>query len=87
MLKITARTAIEQETIKNLLSAQRRIAESGNAKDVIRISRYLLRLAEKRGNVLVDTIPEGEEQRCGNPVYDLQHLHEDAVGSDTQKGE
>ena len=76
-------TTIENETIRNLLSAQRRIAESGNAKDVIRISRYLMRLAEKRGNVLIDIFPEGEKKWCDDPVNNLYDLHEDTIGADT----
>lgn len=60
-LKTTLRAAMEQEVIKNLLSAQKRIAASGRSKEVIRISRFLLWLAKKRGDVLVNTVSEGEE--------------------------
>lgn len=54
--RIKLKDAVEQETIKNLLHAQKRIAESGNARDLIRVSRYLLRLSKTRNDVLADTI-------------------------------
>lgn len=80
-------TVVEQETIKNLLSAQKRIAESGNAKEVIRISRYLLGLAkQQRGNVLINAFSEGEEQRCGYPVNDLNNFDELETGGDVGAG-
>lgn len=50
MLKVTGKTLIEQEVIKNLLSAHKRIAACGSVKEVIRLSRFLLRLAKKQSN-------------------------------------
>lgn len=58
---ITVKSKIQQETIKNLLFAQRRIAEGGNVKDMIRITKFLFRLAEQCGDVLKDIITEGNE--------------------------
>ena len=46
LLRRKVKDDVEQEVIKNLLLAQKRIAETGNADDVIRISRYLLRLTD-----------------------------------------
>lgn len=62
-MKVSAQKLIEQKVIKNLLSAQERIADEGSAADVIRITKYLLRLAKKFGDVLVDVVPEQHQQR------------------------
>lgn len=74
MLKITEGDLIRQGVTKNLLSAHKRIAENGNADDVIRLSEYLFRLAKKRDNVLVDLVPENQERRSDKPVQELEQL-------------
>ena len=50
---------IERAVITNLLSAHKRIADSGNAAEVVRITKYLLKLAEKRKDILVNIISAG----------------------------
>lgn len=60
-LKTTFKTVVEQEVIKNLLSAHRRIAEGGSAADLLRITRFLLRLAKQHGEIMVDVIPESNQ--------------------------
>lgn len=65
MLRVSLGEVIEQEAITNLLSAHKRIAEKGSASDVIRITKYLLKLAQKRKDVLTDIVPENEQTRCG----------------------
>lgn len=57
-LKISARDLIIQTAIKNLLSAQERIAGYGSAEQVIQITAYLLKLADKRQDVLVNLVAE-----------------------------
>lgn len=53
------RSQIVQDTVlKNLLSAHERIANSGSVSDLIRLSKYLLRLANKRDDELVNSIAE-----------------------------
>ena len=42
--------------MKNLLSAHKRIADSGEVSDLIRITKYLLRLSEKREDVLIEVV-------------------------------
>ena len=66
---------IKEEVTKNLLSAHKRIAEEGNAKEVIRLSRYLLKLEQKFGDVGTYAIPENQQQWCENPVHDLDDTH------------
>ena len=61
MLRTTVKSVIEREVIKNLLSAHKRIAESGAAGDIIRISRFMLWLAKKRGDVLIEIVTERNE--------------------------
>ena len=63
MLKTTVKSSVEQQVIKNLLSAHERIAEgkNGSVRDLIRISRYLLQLTKKRDDVLIDSIAQGDK--------------------------
>lgn len=61
ILKTSAKSVIEHEVIKNLLSAQKRIAENGDTKEIIRISRYLLRLAQELDDVLIDVVTESNQ--------------------------
>lgn len=60
----TQKQQIEDAVIKNLLFAHKRIAGSGRVSDLMKLSKYLLRLAEKRKDVLVDLLPEGQQERC-----------------------
>ena len=71
-MKTTQSAIIRDAVIKNLLSAHERIAERGDAKSLIILSRYLLRLAKKDGDVIVNILPEDNEQRSGNPVNNLK---------------
>ena len=57
---ISQKQQIENAIIKNLLSAHERLAGSGSAADLIRLSKYIFRLAKKREDVLVDIVPEGD---------------------------
>lgn len=41
---------IRNEVIKNLLKAQERIADTGNAKDNVRIAKFLLKTSQKFNN-------------------------------------
>lgn len=59
---------IERVVITNLLSAHKRIADSGNAAEVVRITKYLLKLAEKRKDVLVNIVSEEEQERGRQPI-------------------
>lgn len=57
-LHTTQKTIIQENVIKNLLSAQKQIAESGDAKSLILLSKFLFHIADKRGNVVVDVVPK-----------------------------
>lgn len=67
-MNVSARMLILQEAIKNLLNAQKRIADSGSASDVIRITRFILKLVDKRDDVLINIVSEGDEEGRYNPV-------------------
>lgn len=67
MLISTKKLIIDQLT-KNLLSAHKRIADTGNASEIIRISKYIFKLANQREDILTELIPEDKEQRGGGPV-------------------
>lgn len=47
---------IEQEVMKILLSAHKRIADSGSTAELIRLTKYILKLAEKRKDILVKEV-------------------------------
>lgn len=65
---ISSKQQIEDAVIKNLLYAHERIAESGNAVEIIRISKYLLRLAKERNDVLINVVSEGDQKGSNEPV-------------------
>lgn len=60
---VTKKERISAEVIKNLLSAHRRIAGSGSVSELIKLSRYLLRVSKQSQDILVNVCPEGYEQR------------------------
>lgn len=78
-LNVPVGTLIRQEVIKNLLNAHKRIADSGRASEVIRITKFILKLSEKRNDVLINFIPEGDKERRDDPVHKLEQLHENTV--------
>lgn len=45
---------IELNVMRHLLTAHERIAKYGDSKQIIELSRYILRLAKKRKNVLFE---------------------------------
>lgn len=51
---------IERAVITNLLSAHKRIADSGNSTEIIRLSKYILKLAGKRKDMLATILSEEE---------------------------
>ncbi len=67
-MNVSAGALIRQEAIKNLLNAQKRIADSGSASDVIRITRFILKLVDKRDDVLINIVSEGDEEGRYDPV-------------------
>lgn len=67
-LNVSVGLSIEQEAIKNLLSAHKRIADSGNASEIIKLSKYLFRLAKKKKQVLTQVFPEGDQNWSNYPI-------------------
>lgn len=66
--KIKAVSLIKQQVIKNLLSAHKRIADNGNIIELIKLSKFILRLSKvcddevfdfglENGNGCTDTPP------------------------------
>ena len=53
-MRISAQRMICESAIKNLLSAQKRIAENGDSKEVIRITKFLLNSSNKFCDVLIE---------------------------------
>ena len=71
-MRISAKQRIQEETIKNLLSAQKRIADHGSGKEVVLLVRFSLHLAEKFRDVFVDARTKSDEEWDGEPVDDLK---------------
>lgn len=61
-MRVSVKQSIQQQAIKNLLSAQKRIAEQGSGKEVVQITRYSLNLAEKFRDVFIDVGTESNEK-------------------------
>lgn len=64
---------IRDQAIKNLLSAQARIAEIGSASEVISLTKFVLKISNKFDNVLLD--------------FGLEHCDESAEQPPDEKGE
>lgn len=46
--ELLAMNFLADEVMRNLLNAHSRIAESGSASEVIRLSKYIMKLADRR---------------------------------------
>lgn len=68
LLRASEGDLIEQAVLKNLLSAQKRIAETGTVNEIIRLSKYLLSLAKQRKNILTQVVTEDDEQGSDQPI-------------------
>lgn len=64
-IKVKQGDAIRCETIKNLLMAQKRLAESGSAIDNIRMAKYLFKISEKVDGKIQQFCFE-EQESCTN---------------------
>lgn len=53
---------IEEELMKNLLTAHGRLAGKGSAVDIIRLSKYIARLSKKRGDKRVELFIEEDKK-------------------------
>lgn len=53
-MQTTGKAIIRELVIKKLLSGLERIAEKGDSIGLIRVSRFLLHLADKFGDISVD---------------------------------
>lgn len=65
---VSERDYIENEVIKNLLSAHREIAGRSEPKQVIKLSNYILKLAKKRKDELLNVRPEEDEANRGRKL-------------------
>lgn len=54
MLKKNFGEYIREQTIKNLLSAHRRIAEKGSVSDVISLTKFVLKVSDKFDKILLN---------------------------------
>ncbi len=62
MAVFSARKLIEDEVMKNLMLAHRRMAKEGDSKQMVKLSCYILRLAKKRK---AEVIGEGQPAERG----------------------
>ena len=70
--KINIGNHIRAEVIKNLLNAHERLVEDGNAKEVIMLSKFLLRIAEQFDDKLVYSWVKG----CNKSTETLESFDE-----------
>ncbi len=70
-MKLRAKRVVMEQVVKNLFSAQEKATERGDVKGVILISKYLLHLANKFGDEMIDFGAESNQERSNEPVEDL----------------
>lgn len=58
---------IREKVIKNLLSAQNKIAEKGNVNEIIIITKYILKISYKLDNELLDLGLEEDNNHSQEP--------------------
>lgn len=68
-ISISISRDIRKKVIKNLLKAQERIADTGNAKDNIRIAKFLLKTSQKFNGDIQQIGLEENKQTGNNPPY------------------
>ena len=62
ILKITVKDIVVRSTLKSLLAAQCRLADEGSGADLVRVSKYLMRLSKKYGDVIAEVVQEGGQK-------------------------
>jgi hypothetical protein len=63
ILKLRAKRVVMEQVLKNLFSTQERAAEIGDVKGVILTSKYLLYLANKFGDEMIDFDAESNQAK------------------------
>lgn len=66
-MKISYGKFIRDKAIENLILAQERIAEKGNATEIIFITKFILKSSKKLDNHLLDLGFEKDEQYTNAP--------------------
>ena len=59
---------LKDAVLENLMCAHKRLAHSGGAIHIVILSKYLLRLIDKREDELIELVPEGQEHGRCEPV-------------------
>ena len=54
-MKIPYGEFVRDKAIKNLISAQERIAEEGNAAEIMTVTKFILKASKKLDNQLLDS--------------------------------
>ncbi len=67
MAMISMKEYAREMVIKNLLSAHERIAKEGDSREIIRISKYVLRLTQNGQDKLFQLRTEEKEGRANDP--------------------
>ena len=66
-MKIPYGEFVRDKAIKNLISAQERIAEEGNAAEIMTVTKFILKASKKLDNQLLDSgFEKNEESVCDN---------------------
>lgn len=69
VIKISQKSYIEDSVIQNLLVAHKRLAVQGDAEQVIKLSDYVLKLANNRKDKLFELRGEKDQQGTHEPPY------------------
>lgn len=63
---------IREQAIKNLLSAQEKIAEKGDAKALIVLAKFILKISYKFDNEVLELGLKVEDENCEYPPNECE---------------
>lgn len=66
-MQVNCGSFIREQAIKNLLSAQRKIAERGNAKGIIALTKFILKISCQFDNEMLELRLEVENKNSEYP--------------------
>lgn len=72
MVRVRQSMYVRQVVRENLLIALRAASQAGDAKSVIKVSKYLLKVFNKRNDELIELLSEEHNNGDGAPIDELQ---------------
>lgn len=70
VLKVSSKEYIEEKIIENLLNAHKRACEQENCKTILKLTRFIWKLAQMRKDKFLEIRPEENEHGTEKPPYE-----------------